>query len=268
MFGIGLRTVHFNEILRDLPKLDFFEAISENFMDSGGRPSHILDKIAEHYPIVLHGVSMNIGTSDPLDFDYLRKLKALSNRVNARWISDHLCWTGVGGRNTHDLLPLPYNEETLHHVANRVLAVSDFLGQPLVLENASSYAEFTTSTMTEWQFLAGLVELTGCKLLLDVNNIYVSGYNHGFDPKTYIDAIPRGSVLQYHLAGHTNYGTHIIDTHIGPIIDDVWSLYAYTIEKLGDDPWTLIEWDAEIPDLATVVSEAERARDVAAALHA
>jgi uncharacterized protein (UPF0276 family) len=263
MYGIGLRTVHFTEILRDLPELDFFEAISENFMDSGGRPSFILDKIAERYPIVLHGVSMNIGTSDPLDFDYLRKLKALSGRVNARWISDHLCWTGVGGRNTHDLLPLPYNEETLHHVANRVLAVSDFLGQPLVLENASSYAEFTTSTMTEWQFLVGLIELTGCKLLLDVNNIYVSGYNHGFDPKTYIDAIPRGSVAQYHLAGHTNYGTHIIDTHIGPIIDEVWSLYAYTIEKLGDDPWTLIEWDAEIPDLATVVSEAARAREVA-----
>jgi len=259
MIGIGLRTTHFTDILRDEPEIDFFEAISENFMDSGGRPSFMLDKIAERYPIVLHGVSMNIGSTDPLDFDYLRKLKSLSKRVNARWLSDHLCWTGVGGRNTHDLLPLPYNEETLHHVANRVLAVSDFLGAPLVLENASSYAEFTSSSMPEWEFLARPVELTGCRLLLDVNNVYVSAYNHGFDPKRYIDAIPRGSVAQYHLAGHTNYGTHIIDTHVGPVIDEVWSLYAYTLERLGNDPWTLLEWDAEIPDFATVHAEAMKA---------
>ena len=261
MIGIGLRTVHFNEILRDQPKIDFFEILSENFLDTGGRPSFILDKIASRYPIVMHGVSMNIGSLDPLDFDYLRKLKALAQRVNALWVSDHLCWTGVGGRNTHDLLPLPLNEETLNHVANRVLDVSDFLGAPLVLENASSYAEFTTSTMTEWDFFVRLVKLTGCKLLFDVNNVYVSAYNHGYDPKTYIDAMPRGAVAQYHLAGHTNHGTHIIDTHNGRVIDEVWDLYAYTLEKLGHAP-TLLEWDADIPDFATVHEEAMKAAHV------
>ena len=258
MIGIGLRTVHFNEILRDQPKIDFFEILSENFLDTGGRPSFILDKIASRYPIVMHGVSMNIGSLDPLDFDYLRKLKAIAQRVNALWVSDHLCWTGVGGRNTHDLLPLPLNEETLNHVANRVLAVSDFLGAPLVLENASSYAEFTTSTMTEWDFFVRLVKLTGCKLLFDVNNVYVSAYNHGYDPKTYIDAMPRGAVAQYHLAGHTNHGTHIIDTHNDFVIDEVWKLYGRACARTGDVS-TLLEWDADIPDFPTVHAEAKKA---------
>jgi uncharacterized protein (UPF0276 family) len=262
-FGLGLRTPHYEAVLNEPHAIDWLEVITENYLVPGGKPLHYLERIRERFPLVMHGVSLSIGSTDPLDFDYLRKLKALSKRVNALWLSDHLCWTGVGGRNTHDLLPMPYNEETLNHVANRVLAVSDFLGAPLVLENASSYAEFTTSTMPEWIFLTRLVELTGCRLLLDVNNIYVSSYNHGFDPKTYIDAIPRGSVAQYHMAGHTNHGTHIVDTHIGPVIDEVWSLYAYTLERLGDEPWTLLEWDAEIPDFATVHAEAMKAAQFA-----
>lgn len=256
--GIGLRTVHFAHILGTTPEIDFFEALSENFMDTGGRPAFVLDQVAERYPIVLHGVSMNIGSSDTLDREYLRKLKALARRADARWISDHLCWTGVSGRNTHDLLPMPYNEEALRHVAERVRIVSDFLEQPLALENASTYAEFTTSTMTEWEFLSRLCEESGCNLLLDVNNIYVSSFNHGFDPNVYIDAIPADRVVQYHLAGHTNYGTHIIDSHSDFVIDEVWALYARACARTGNVS-TLLEWDANIPDFETVYAEAMKA---------
>src|SRR5262245_13946561 len=187
--GIGLRTVHYPHILGQHPAIDWFEVLSENYLGTGGRPLYVLDQVVERYPVALHGVSMSIGSTDPLDFDYLRQLKDLARRTRAHWVSDHLCWTGVLGRNTHDLLPMPYTEAALQHVVTRVRAVSDFLGRPLVLENPSSYVEFAASSMPEWEFLARLAEEADCGLLLDVNNVYVSSFNHGFDPRAYLDAI-------------------------------------------------------------------------------
>ena len=256
--GIGLRTVHYAHILDTQPDIDWFEALSENYLDTGGRARFMLETIAERYPIVLHGVSMSIGGTDPIDFDYLRKLKALAGSVKARWISDHLCWTGVSGRNVHDLLPMPYNEESLRHTAERVRVISDFLETPLVVENPSSYVEFRTSTMTEWDFLAALAAESDCGLLLDVNNIYVSSFNHSFDPNVYVDAVPADRVVQVHLAGHANHGTHIIDTHDNFVIDEVWSLYARASARTGNVS-TLMEWDADIPDFETVHAEARKA---------
>ena len=261
--GIGLRTTHFGEILAGAPAVDWFEVLSENFMDTGGRPLHVLDRVVERYPVALHGVSLSIGSTDPLDRAYLRKLKALADRTRARWVSDHLCWTGVLGRNTHDLLPLPYDEATLRHVARRVKQVQDALERPLVLENPSTYLAFARSTMPEWEFLARLCDASGCGLLLDVNNVYVSGFNHGFDPRQYLDAIPADRVVQVHLAGHTNHGTHILDTHDGPAIDAVWDLYARLCARTGPVS-TLFEWDASIPPLADVRAEAEKARPLRA----
>ena len=257
--GIGLRPQHFGEILSRWPRLDWFEVLSENFMDTGGRPLWVLDKVAERYPVAMHGVSLSIGSSDPLDLDYLRKLKALASRVRARWISDHLCWTGVLGRNTHDLLPLPYDEATLRHVAGRVRQVQDFLERPIALENPSTYLAFAGSTMSEWQFLARLAERADCALLLDVNNVYVSAFNHGFDPADYVGAIPADRVVQYHLAGHTHKGTHILDTHSGPAIEAVWALYERACRRTGPVS-TLFEWDEAIPSLDEVCAEAAKAR--------
>jgi uncharacterized protein (UPF0276 family) len=256
--GIGLRPTHFGEILSRWPKLDWFEALSENYMDSGGRPAFVLDQVKERYPVVLHGVSLSIGSTDPLDLSYLRKLKALAERTRARWISDHLCWTGVLGRNTHDLLPLPYDEATLRHVVARVRQVQDVLERPLALENPSSYVAFASSTMSEWEFLARLAEEADCALLLDVNNVYVSSFNHGFDPEAYVDAIPADRVVQYHLAGHTHKGTHILDTHSAPAIDEVWALYARASSRTGPVS-TLFEWDEAIPSFDQVKQEAEKA---------
>ena len=257
--GIGLRTVHFGEILAGKPALDWFEVLSENFMDTGGRPLFVLDQVVERYPVALHGVSLSVGSTDPLDRGYLQKLKALAKRTRARWVSDHLCWTGVLGRNTHDLLPLPYDKATLRHVARRVRQVQDALERPLVLENPSSYLEYERSTMTEWEFLSELCDATGCGLLLDVNNVYVSSYNHGYDPRQYVDGIPADRVVQVHLAGHTNEGTHILDTHSGRAIPQVWKLYERLVARTGPVS-TLYEWDADIPPLATVVREAAKAR--------
>jgi len=203
-------------------------------------------------------VSLNIGSADPLDRDHLGKLKALAERTRARWISDHLCWTGVAGRNTHDLLPMPLNEEALRHVAGRVRQVSDFLERPLMLENASTYAEFTASSMPEWEFFARLMEQADCGMLLDVNNVYVSAFNHGFDPEAYIDAIDPSRVTQYHLAGHTNKGTHIIDTHNDRVIGRVWELYQRSVQRTGNVS-TLLEWDADIPSFDEVHAEALKA---------
>jgi len=265
--GIGLRTTHFGEILAGAPAVDWFEVLSENFLDTGGRPGYVLDRVAERYPVALHGVSLSIGSTDPLDRAYLRKLKALAGRTRARWVSDHLCWTGVLGRNTHDLLPLPYDEETLRHVTGRVKQVQDALERPLVLENPSTYLAFARSTMPEWEFLARLCDGSGCGLLLDVNNVYVSSFNHGFDPCRYVDAIPADRVVQVHLAGHTNHGTHILDTHDGPAIDAVWDLYARLCARTGPVS-TLFEWDASIPPLAAVRAEAEKARPLRAAVAA
>lgn len=256
--GIGLRTVHFPHILSQKPRIDWFEVLSENFMDSGGRPLWVVDQIAERYPVVLHGVSLSIGGSDPLDFEYLKKLKALAARTRARWVSDHLCWTGIMGRNVHDLLPMPYSDEALRHTTERVKAVSDFLERPLVLENPSSYVEFASSTMPEWEFLARLAEDADCGLLLDVNNVYVSAFNHRFDANTYVDAIPADRVVQYHLAGHTHKGTHIIDTHTGEAVPAVWELYARAIARTGPAA-TLYEWDEDIPEFDVVLAEAQKA---------
>ncbi len=261
-YGIGLRTVHFGEVLGSRPHVDFFEALSENFMDSAGRPAYVLDQVAERYPVVLHGVSMNVGSTDPLDRAYLAKLKRLAERTRALWVSDHLCWTGVAGRNVHDLLPLPLNEETLAHVAARVRTISDVLGRPLVLENPSTYLELEGSTIHEAEFLARLCDEADCGLLLDVNNVFVSSFNHGWDPVAYVDAIPHDRVVQYHLAGHTDKGTHLLDTHSRPVRDEVWDLFAHTVRRFGEVA-TLIEWDEEIPDFATVHAEALKARAAA-----
>jgi uncharacterized protein (UPF0276 family) len=257
--GVGLRTVHYPHILEAKPDVDFFEVLSENYMDTGGRPMWVLDQVADRYPIVLHGVSLNIGSADPLDREHLSKLKALAARTRARWVSDHLCWTGVAGRNTHDLLPMPLNEEALRHVTARVKQVSDVLEQPLVLENASTYAEFTSSSMPEWEFFGRLMEDADCGMLLDVNNVYVSSFNHGFDPEAYLDAIDPSRVAQYHLAGHTNKGTHIIDTHNDHVIDPVWQLYRRSVARTGNVS-TLLEWDADIPAFDVVHAEALKAR--------
>lgn len=257
--GVGLRTVHFGEVLAQSPPVQWFEIISENFMDTGGRPLWILDQVAERHPIVLHGVSLSIGSTDPLDADYLRKLKALAARVRAVWVSDHLCWTGVAGRNVHDLLPLPYTEESLRHVVARVRRVQDALERPLVLENPSSYAAFRESTIPEETFLARVAEEADCGILLDVNNVYVSAFNDGFDPVAYVEAIPHDRVVQYHLAGHTNHGTHIVDTHSDHVVEEVWALYRLASERSGGRS-TLLEWDAEIPALGVVLAEAEKAR--------
>lgn len=256
--GLGLRTNHYSHILGREPEVGWFEALSENYLDSGGRPRYVLEQIAERYPVVLHGVSLSIGGTDPLDFDYLRKLKDLARVVNARWISDHLCWTGVLGRNSHDLLPVPTNEQTLAHIAERVKVVSDYLERPFVIENPSSYVEFKVSTLTEWEFLSRLAEQADCGLLLDVNNIFVSSFNHSFDPNDYVDAIPADRVVQIHLAGHTNYGTHIIDTHTGHVIDEVWALYARAVARFGNVS-TMVEWDQDIPEFEVVYAEAEKA---------
>ena len=257
--GVGLRTVHFPHILERHPKVDWFEVLSENFMDTGGRPLHVLDQIAERYPIVLHGVSMSIGSTDPLNREYLRKLKALAARTRAHWVSDHLCWTGVMGRNTHDLLPMPYTEEALRHTAARVRQVSEILERPLVLENPSSYVEFAASSMTEWEFLSRLAEEADCGLLLDVNNVYVSSFNHGFDPRAYIAGIPADRVVQYHVAGHTNKGTHIVDTHSDHALAEVWDLYRLAWRRTGPAA-TLYEWDDDIPTFDVVHAEALKAR--------
>ena len=257
--GVGLRTVHFGHILSRRPAVDWFEVLSENFMDTGGHPLRVLDQIAERYPIALHGVSMSIGSTDRIDREYLGKLKALARRVRAHWVSDHLCWTGVAGRNVHDLLPMPYTEEALRHTAARVREVSEILEQPLVLENPSSYVEFADSSMTEWEFLSRLCEESDCGLLLDVNNVYVSSFNHGFDPRDYIEAVPADRVVQYHLAGHTHKGTHIVDTHSDHAIEEVWDLYARSCRRTGNVA-TLYEWDEDIPEFDVVHAEALKAR--------
>ncbi len=257
--GVGLRSVHFSHILKNQPGVDWFEVISENFMDSGGRPRYVLDQLAERYPVVMHGVSLSIGSTEPLNFDYLRKLKRLADATRARWVSDHLCWTGVLGCNTHDLLPIPLTEEALAHVVERIRTVQDFLERPLVLENPSSYVTFAASTMAEWEFLRRMAGEADCGLLLDVNNVFVSSVNHDFDPVEYIRSIPHGRVVQCHLAGHTDCGTHRIDTHDSEVIGPVWELYRLAHELTGGVS-TLLEWDAKIPEFSVVHAEVLKAR--------
>jgi uncharacterized protein (UPF0276 family) len=257
--GVGLRSVHFPHILEHQPNVDWFEVISENFMDSQGRARYVLELIAERYPTVMHGVSLSIGSTDPLDFDYLAKLRRLADEIKPHWISDHLCWTGVLGLNAHDLLPLPLNEETLRHVIARVGIVQDYLERPLVLENPSTYVTFAGSTLTEWEFLSQLAAESGCGLLVDVNNVYVSSVNHDFDPREYLENIPHERVVQFHLAGHTDCRTHIIDTHDDHVIDPVWELYRLAHQRTGGAS-TLLEWDAKIPEFPVVHAEVLKAK--------
>jgi uncharacterized protein (UPF0276 family) len=257
--GIGLRPDHYGDVLAHAPAIDFFEILSDNYLYTEGRPLHFLDRIAERYPIVMHGVSLSIGSSDPLDFDYLRRLRALRERTRARWISDHLCWTGVAGQRVHDLLPLPYNDETLRHVAERVRVVQDFLGERILLENPSTYLELHASSMLEEEFLAALAYEADCGILLDVNNIYVSAFNSDRDPNAYLRAIPLERVGQLHIAGHSHHGTHIVDTHVGPVSEPVWRLLA-EFSRLAGDRSLLLEWDTDIPSLARVHEEALLAR--------
>lgn len=261
-YGLGLRTDHYQAILDQRPAVDWFEAISENYLVPGGKPLYFLDRVREHYPVALHGVSLSIGSSDPLDRDYLRQLKDLAARVEPVWISDHLCWTGVDGLNMHDLLPLPYTEEAVRHVADRVRQVQDFLGRRILLENVSSYLTYTDSRLTEWEFLAGVSEQADCLILLDVNNVYVSAYNHGFDPLDYLNGVPPERVWQHHLAGHSNLGKVIIDTHDHPIVDPVWDLYEKAVQRFGRVS-TMIERDDNIPPLVELLAELEQVRRLA-----
>lgn len=260
-FGVGLRNQHFDHILATQPPVDWFEAISENFMDSGGRPRAVLRRIAELYPVVLHGVSLSIGSTDPLDRDYLARLRRLADEVSARWVSDHLCWTGMQGINSHDLLPLPLNETTLKHVSARVAEAQEVLGRPLVLENPSTYVRFRHSTLDEPTFLRELSRATGCWLLLDVNNVYVSCFNAGTDPLDYLNQFPFDRVVQLHLAGHQHCGTHIVDTHDRPVSEAVWQLFHLAWQRSAQAA-TLLEWDGDVPAFERVYAELMRARQI------
>jgi uncharacterized protein (UPF0276 family) len=262
-FGLGLRVEHYDSILETNPAVDWFELLSENYMVPGGKPLHYLDRIRARYPVVMHGVSLSIGSSDPLNRDYLKSLKELAARAEPAWISDHLCWTGVHGKNMHDLLPLPYTEEAAKHVASRIAQVQDALGRRILIENVSSYLTYSDSAMSEWEFLSEIAQQADCLILLDINNIYVSSFNHGFDPVAYLNGIPRERVQQFHLAGHRNLETHIIDTHDEPIVDPVWQLYETALRRFGPVS-TMIERDDNIPPLDELVQELDRARAIAA----
>lgn len=265
-FGLGLRPNHYPHIFETKPSVDWFEIISENFMDTGGKPRRNLDKIRADYPIVMHGVALSIGTVDPINSEYLTKLKKLADEINPAWISDHLCWTGIAHKNSHDLLPVPYTEEALKHIISRITQVQDFLGRPIALENPSTYLEFKTSHIPEGTFIAEMAKQSGCHLLLDINNLYVTCYNHRLDPKAYIDVLPLDKVVQIHLSGHTNKGTHIIDTHDDHVVDEVWQLYKYVVHKAGHVPNTMVEWDDNIPEFNVLYAELGKAK--AAALDA
>ena len=259
--GVGLRRDHFDRVLAAPTRIDWFEVISENFMVRGGRALDVLTRVRERYPIVLHGVSLSIGSTDPLDEAYLDRLDGLARRFEPAWVSDHLCWTSVGGHQAHDLLPLPYTEEALDHVVRRVQRVQGRLGRPIAMENVSSYVAYRHSRMPEWQFLAAVAERSGCGILLDVNNIYVSARNHGFDAHEYLEGIPAEKVWQFHLAGHSDKGAYLLDTHDHPVADPVWDLYARAVERFGEVS-TLIEWDDHIPAFERLEEESERARAI------
>ena len=261
-FGLGLRPPHYEAILNEPHAIDWLEVITENYLVPGGQPLSYLDRIRERFPMVMHGVSLSIGSTDPLDVDYLQDVRELAARVEPEWISDHLCWTGVEGKNLHDLLPLPYTEEALKLVAGRVGEVQDRLGRQILLENVSSYLTYRDSELSEWQFLSEVAARADCAILLDINNIYVSSVNHGFDPVEYLDAIPKARVRQFHLAGHSDMNGYLIDTHDHPIVPPVWDLYAKALVRFGQVP-TMIERDDNIPPLSELVEELDVARAVA-----
>ncbi|MEO8185342.1 MAG: DUF692 domain-containing protein [Deltaproteobacteria bacterium] len=258
-FGVGLRSVHYQHILAERPQVGWFEVLSDNYMHTRGRPLAFLDQIAEHYPVALHGVGLSIGSSDELDIGYLTELRALRDRVGARWVSDHICWTGVNGRHGHDLYPVPFTEEALRHIARRVCQVQDYLEAPLVLENPSTYLEFKGSTLGEAEFIAALLEESDSGLLLDVNNVYVNAHNHGFDPLGYLRQLPLERVVQLHIAGHSQAQGYLADTHSAPVADGVWELLAEAV-RLGANAPLLLEWDAEIPEFAELERELDKAK--------
>jgi uncharacterized protein (UPF0276 family) len=260
--GIGLRTAHYDHILQHgVRDAGWFEVISENFFEPGGRPWLVLDRIRREVPIVLHGVAMGIGNADPLSDSYLRAVEELARRTEPSWISDHLCWGAVAGRQTHDLLPLPFTEEAIAHVVERVRVVQDRLQRRILLENVSSYLTFRDSDMTEWEFIGEVAARADCNLLLDINNIHVNARNHGFSSYEYLDAIDPKRVAQIHLAGHTDFGTYILDSHVGPVPPSVWDLYRRAVRRFGHVP-ALVEWDTDTPDYATVLTEARRAAEI------
>jgi uncharacterized protein (UPF0276 family) len=261
-FGLGLRTDHFQQILDSPPNVDWFEITSENFFVEGGKPKYFLQAIREQFPMVMHGVSLSIGSTDALNMDYLKNLKTLANEIQPKWISDHLCWTGVNQQNSHDLLPLPYNEEAINHVVERVKKVQDYLGRQILLENVSSYITYSDSSMSEWDFLNAVAQAADCHILLDINNIYVSARNHGFDANDYIMAMDKKRIRQFHLAGHTDYGDYVIDTHDKDVCDPVWDLYRTALQTFGPVS-TMIERDDNIPTLNNLVAELDIARDIA-----
>jgi uncharacterized protein (UPF0276 family) len=261
-FGLGLRVDHYEQILRDHPAVDWFEVLTENYMVDGGKPLYYLDAIRSHYPMVMHGVSLSIGGTEPLNEKYLAALKTLIARIEPEWVSDHLCWTGVEGTNLHDLMPLPYTEEAVAHVAARVRQVQDYLGRQILLENVSSYVTYQTSDLMEWEFLAAVADASDCLILLDINNIYVSSHNHGFDSHDYLRGVPEQRVRQFHLAGHSFNGDLIIDTHDHDVPDPVWALYAQAVRRFGDVS-TMIERDDRIPPLDSLLAELEQARELA-----
>ena len=265
--GIGLRPPHYADVAAGRARVDWLEVISENFMVAGGNPRRVLRAVRERYPVVLHGVSMSLGSVDPLDERYLDALAGLAAEVQPAWISDHLCWSSFGGHSAHDLWPLPFTEEALGHVATRVARVQDRLGRRILVENVSSYLTYRHSTMPEWEFLGALAQRADCGLLLDVNNVFVSARNHGFDPIAFIDGVPRDRVGQFHLAGHSDKGTHLLDTHDHPVCDEVWALYRHAIGRFGARA-TLLERDDDIPPLDGLVAEARRAADFAAGAEA
>jgi uncharacterized protein (UPF0276 family) len=263
--GLGLRAQHYSHIAQSSPKIDWFEALSENYMglsQSGpGRPLKILESIRKDHDIVLHGVSLSLGSTDELDFQYLEKLKSLSNIIQPRFISEHLCWTGVDGENLHDLLPLPFTKETIEHLTSRILKVQEFLGGRILLENISSYLTFKHSEMAEWDFLSEVSKRADCGILLDVNNVYVNSINHGFDPKYYLQNLPQDRIGQIHLAGHSKQGDILIDTHDGPVSSEVWDLFRLAVKLFGPVS-TMVEWDSKIPDFTVLESEALIAKKI------
>jgi uncharacterized protein len=258
-FGLGLRREHYRQVVETRPKVDWFEVISENFMVAGGNPRRVLEAVRRDYPVVLHGVSLSIASTDPLDAGYLEELAALARQVDPVWISDHLSWGTAHGENAHDLLPIPYTEEALAHVVRRVEAVQERLGRRLLLENPSSYLRFRDADMAELEFLAELARRADCGILLDVNNVFVSAHNHGFDPHAYLAAMPAERVGQIHLAGHSEEGALLIDTHDGQVCDEVWELYIEATARFGARS-TMIEWDEHVPAFAELEGELDRAR--------